>query len=157
MLEKGDYKCSSCGSIANLEYDHITRLSTSFGDQQFQALCPECHAQKTMDEGKEHGDPLQSHFNQNVWDNYVSSDRTPPLVFKNKELDNLEGLFIADVKRCRKRALEFNCRKIPIFGVFDDIKKRTENVLGDLNYVSKKYKCLCQTIGLHRRRMATSN
>jgi len=35
LLQQEDYKCSSCGSIANLEWDHITRLSTSFGEQKF--------------------------------------------------------------------------------------------------------------------------
>ena len=42
------------------------------------------------------------------------SERPPPLIYKPKQLgETIEGLLIADVRRCRKRALEFNLHAVP--------------------------------------------
>jgi hypothetical protein len=44
---------------------------------------------------------------------------------------------IADVRRCRKRALEFNVHPIPVFCPLDEIKERVAPELGDLNFVTR--------------------
>ena len=51
ILEETGYVCSLCGQTSNrLEWDHVQRLSTSFGEQELQPVCPPCHAHKTATE-----------------------------------------------------------------------------------------------------------
>ena len=84
---------------------------------------------------------MASHFEKNVWEQYIDSPRPPPLVHKAKTLPpSLAGLEIVDVMRCRKRALEYNVHPLPVFCPLDSIVLRTTPVLGDLNFVHKKYK-----------------
>ncbi len=89
---------------------------------------------------------MASHFEKTVWEQYVDSPRPPPLVHKAKALPPvLAGLEIVDVERCRKRALEYNVHPYPVFCPLDSIVLRTTPVLGDLNFVHKKYKnCVVQ-------------
>jgi hypothetical protein len=138
LLEKNDFRCAACGERGNVEWDHVNRLSTSFGEQEQQPLCSQCHQIKTADEPREYdSDPLLSHFNSKTWNDYVLSERPPPLIYKHKEVGELEGLRIADVRRCRKRALEYNVHDIPVFSVFDDIVELVDYTLGDINYVKR--------------------
>ena len=63
LLEQYGYACALCGAKENLEWDHITALSTSFGEQAFEPICAQCHNQKTCDEPRNFdSDPLVSHF-----------------------------------------------------------------------------------------------
>ncbi len=94
-----------------------------------------------------HEDHLASHLEKKVWEQYVLSPRPPPLVHRVRAVKSLTGMVIADVKRCRKRALEFNVHPIPVFSPLDDIQVRTEPVLGDLNFVTKKYSNLVKQLG----------
>jgi hypothetical protein len=56
-----------------------------------------------------------------------------------------EDFQIADVQRCRKRALELCAHDLPMFCVLDQIVERTEPVLGDLCFVTARYKhCVTQ-------------
>ena len=87
------------------------------------------------------------HFNPEVYEQYVGSPRPPPLVYKVKEVDDIAGCEIADVRRCRKRALQFNVHDLPIFSPLDDIKVRTEPVLGDINFLTKKFKNVISQLG----------
>ena len=79
---------------------------------------------------------LASHFERGIWENYVMSPRPPPLVYKAKGDAPIAEYEIADVRRCRKRALEFNVHPIPVFGPLDEIKERISPELGDLNFVT---------------------
>ena len=116
LLEAQSYACTLCGERAQLEWDHTHRFSESSGDQAMVPLCKACHASKTASEPHSHEpDPLASHFEQGVFDHYVLSPRQPPLVFKVKAFEAQEGCKIVDVRRCRKRALEFNVHDIPVF------------------------------------------
>eukprot|EP00973_Karenia_brevis_P010760 1457316-Karenia_brevis.AAC.1 len=68
------------GRSSELEFDHIHALSASFGEQSFQVLCRTCHAVKSHEEPREYEqDVLSSHFNATVWQDYVKTDRPPPL------------------------------------------------------------------------------
>lgn len=78
------------------------------------------------------------------------------MVFKLKE-GEISGCQIADIVRCRKRALEANTHPIAIFSPLDKIKPVTDFELGDVNYISKGQRgnsawlALCYTKGLQHR------
>ena len=138
LLEQYGYACALCGAKENLEWDHITSLSTSFGEQEFWCICAQCHSQKTSEEPRVFdGDPLVSHFCPAVWEAYVQSERTPPLIHKAEAFGNLEGCWISDVRRCRRNALLHCAHEIPVFSCLDDVQLMRDMVLGDLNFVTK--------------------
>jgi hypothetical protein len=92
---------------------------------------------------------LASSFEKAVWEQYVCSPRPPPLVHRVRALPEggLVGYEIADVRRCRKRALEFSVHELPIFCVLDDIRPRTAPELGDLNFVQARYRHFVHQLG----------
>ena len=117
ILEKYNHKCAFCSSKTKLEFDHIVRHSCSFGGApECQPLCFQCHALKTSNESRNmEGSIFGSSFSKRAWDDYVESERLPPLLYKMKEVKPEVACMVADVKRCRRRALEFTPYKIPIF------------------------------------------
>ncbi len=99
-------------------------------------------------ESKTHdADHFSSDLEKSVWEQYVLSPRPPPLVHRVREVKGLAGLEIVDVRRCRKRALEFNVHPLPVFCPLADIVVRTEPVLGDLNFITKKYSTFVKQLG----------
>ncbi len=136
LLEGAGYTCALCGERGRLEWDHRERFSESFGAQEFQPLCKACHADKTATEPRLEGDLLASHFETTVWDAYVMSPRPPPLCWKAKA-GAVEGCRIADVRRCRKRALEHNIHEVPVFSPLDSVQP-TDTVLGDIVYCARE-------------------
>ena len=143
-LEAHDFACALCNSKEPVEFDHKVALKSSFGQQVFQPLCAQCHALKTNEEPRElerNADVLTSHFNQHVWNQYVLTSRPPPLVHRLKTVNEIENLSIADVVRCRKRALEHNCHEIPVFCPLDDIEPVNDCQLGDIMFCDAPYKC----------------
>ena len=54
---------------------------------------------------------------------------------------------IADVRRCRKRALEFNVHPIPVFCPLDEVRERAANELGDLNFVTRHATSFVRQLG----------
>lgn len=102
-----------------------------------ETLCMECHREKTANEARMYDDDqLASHFEREVWEQYVMSPRPPPLIAKlrNGSPDDLE---VADVIRCRRSALLYNVHPLPIFCPLDDIQVRTKPELGDLVFSTK--------------------
>ena len=78
LLEEFDHKCALCGSRGLLEFDHIARHSEGYGEQLMQPLCVACHRLKTDGEAKSYDeDHMASHFEKNVWEQYVDSPRPP--------------------------------------------------------------------------------
>ena len=139
LLERYGHRCATCGAKGEPEWDHVARLSESFGEQEFQPLCHECHKEKTEYESRTYdSDQLASFFEKEVWGQYAASPRPPPLVHKLRTVGDLKDLEIADVVRCRRSALLYNVHPIPVFCPLDDIQERTAPVLGDLNFVTKK-------------------
>ena len=48
ILDEYEHSCAICGPRnVDFEFDHIARLSESYGEQEFQPLCVECHREKT--------------------------------------------------------------------------------------------------------------
>ena len=67
VLAEYGSKCAMCGCKGQLEFDHVARLSESYGEQEFQPLCVECHREKTTHEARMYDDDqLASHFEQKV-------------------------------------------------------------------------------------------
>lgn len=139
LLEEYNYRCAQCGSRGELEWDHVARLSDSHGEQEFQPLCVECHREKTTHEARMYDDDqLASHFELEVWKQYVESERPPALVARLREVNGISGMEIADVIRCRRSALLYNAHPFPVFCPLDDIQRRVEPTLGDINFVAKQ-------------------
>ena len=137
VLEEYGHACAMCGSHGQLEFDHIARLSESYGEQVFQPLCAECHREKTTHESRMYdGDQLASHFELEVWKQYVESPRPPPLVTRLRQCDSA-GAEIADVVRCRRSALVYNVHPLPVFCPLDDIQAREKCELGDVVFATK--------------------
>ena len=80
---------------------------------------------------------MDSHFEKSVYDNYVMSPRPPPMACKLKDSEKTSGCQIADIIRCRKRALELYMHPIAIFSPVDNIESVTLFNLADVIYVSK--------------------
>ena len=143
LLEQYQYSCSNCGAqTSELEWDHIVPLSQSMDGEQpmegFAPLCRACHQNKTCNESRNlDGNVLASKFEKSVYDTYVLSERLPPLVYQAHDVQNLSRCEIADVRRCRKRALEFCAHDIPIFSPLDQIEEVQDCTLGDLNFVTR--------------------
>ena len=139
LLEAHDYACALCGAKGvQLQLDHKVRLTQSFGPQDaesFWPICVPCHSSKTSQEPQSYeADVLASSFNPHVWTTYVDSPRPPPLVYHFEDApDGLEAVYIADIIRCRKRALEMSTHEIPVFCVYDDWQVRVAPELGDIN------------------------
>jgi len=139
LLVKCGNKCEICDDPLNgeVEFDHVVPLSSGFGDQTFQCLCPACHASKTQHESRDFDNPLLSHFSPPVWKAYVESEKIPPIVYKARAVEG-SGL-ILDVKRCRRSALYNSAHDFSVYSPTDSIED-FRGVVGDLNYVTRKYK-----------------
>ena len=125
VLEACDYRCAFCGSKSKrLEFDHVVRHSESFGGApQVQALCASCHLLKTNAESRNmDGCIFGSSLSKSAWDQYVESERLPALVLKHKEVASNTHYRVADVIRCRRRALQLSAHRIPIFSALDNVE-----------------------------------
>ena len=155
LLEEHEHRCALCGgagdSFDSFEWDHKVSLATCLEEQTpdaFWPLCPTCHAQKTCDESRAwDSDILASQFERGVWEQYVDSPRPPPLVWRYKACGDVAGCEIADVRRCRKRALEFNVHPVPVFSPLDRAEPVQDCVLGDINYVDRPQTDVVRQLG----------
>jgi hypothetical protein len=150
LLEQYEFRCAICGGPSSgFEWDHVARHAESFGEPEFQPLCPQCHKEKTATESRSlDTDLLASSFDPSAWEQYVLSPRPPPLVYRVRALPpSLEGFEIADVVRCRKRALELCAHELPMFCALDQIRERTELELGDLCFLTARYKHFVHQLG----------
>ena len=118
-------------------------------EPEFQPLCPQCHKEKTAAESRSlDSEILASSFDPRAWSQYVLSPRPPPLVSRVRALpESLDGFEIADVVRCRKRALELCAHELPMYCVLDQICERTECALGDLCFITARYKHFVHQLG----------
>ena len=141
-MEAHGYYCVSCGDRGKVESDTKVRLSQSYREQGPASLAPtspEFHATRTSNEPRGFDTcPMESNVDQQLGDNYVLSDRLPPLTYKNEHIEGVAGCQICDVRRCRIRALLLNVHPIPVISPLDNIEKTEVTELGDLNLVTKK-------------------
>ena len=124
---------------------HRPRAPVSFAAQaqNLQALCLECHRNKTALESS-HATTLESRFSRRAYEQYVESPRLPPLVFKlnSHKPDHIcHGI---DVARCRKNGLAHAKFPAPIFCPKDNVEQAREGHLADLTYVRVQAPSLVQ-------------
>ena len=103
------HQCKLCAApitAATCELDHIVPVHQSFSAQaqNLQALCLECHRNKTALEFS-HATTLESRFSRRAYEAYVESPRLPPLVFKLNSHKPERICHGIDVVRCRKNAV----------------------------------------------------
>ena len=57
LLKQQDNRCNVCGGVfdGDMEYDHVAALrqNVKVQEQNFQAICSSCHAEKTALESKQ--------------------------------------------------------------------------------------------------------
>ena len=102
--------------------------------QNLQALCLECHRNKTALEFS-HATTLESRFSRRAYETYVESPQLPPLVFKLNSHKPERICHGIDVVRCRKNALAHARFPAPIFCPKDNMEQAREGHLADLTYV----------------------
>ena len=87
LVAKQGGKCDACAEHLGdaTEYDHITPLCRGGTNDpsNFQALCPQCHAEKTRGEGGDASGYMKSRFNGAVFRDYVMSPAPPCMTFKD--------------------------------------------------------------------------
>ena len=132
--------CHVCGDplTSHTEFDHIVRLGLRTGEKKFQALHASCHAAKTTDEEKRLNDhPLTSHFSNCTWASLCNAPPLQVLTFCAKEVQALrQGALILDVRRCRKRALEFCADDLAVFSPLDSAVEVNDFQLGGFMFVN---------------------
>ena len=139
VLAEQDHQCKLCAApitAATCELDHIVPVHQSFSAQaqNLQALCLECHRNKTALEFS-HATTLESRFSRRAYEAYVESPRLPPLVFKLNSHKPERICYGIDVVRCRKNALAHSKFPAPIFCPKDNMEQAREGHLADLTYV----------------------
>ena len=107
-----DHLCKLCATpitAATCELDHIVPVHQSFSAQaqNLQALCLECHRNKTALEFS-HPTTLESRFSRRAYESYVESPRLPALVFKLNSHKPDRVCYGIDVVRCRKNTLTYD-------------------------------------------------
>ena len=66
------------------------------------------------------------------------SDKVKQQVYRGqKPIDDRAGCQNVDIIRCRRNALAKSCWKWYVFSIWDDVKPRTEPVLGCYNFITK--------------------
>ena len=74
LMKKQDWKCGICGdthSVRTAEFDNVTPLCASYGEQAFQAVRPHCHSSRTANEERPDDDPLTRHVSVAVWKQFA--------------------------------------------------------------------------------------
>ncbi|CAE7440495.1 unnamed protein product, partial [Symbiodinium microadriaticum] len=95
--------------------------------QNLQALCLECHRNKTALEFS-HATTLESRFSRRAYEAYVESPRLPPLVFKLNSHKPERICYGIDVVRCRKNALAHSKFPAPIFCPKDNMEQALQQM-----------------------------
>jgi len=155
ILNAQSYKCALCGealSVRSVEFDHKTPVCLSMESkeaQQLQAVHTTCHATKTSEEERPlDRDPLTSHCSLDVFAQFIEAPIPPALVWCASE-SGLEvgGALILDVRRCRKRCLEFTPHPLPILSPLSSIEAFQDQDLGDFVFVTAPYKDFVSQFG----------
>jgi hypothetical protein len=143
LLEAHGHRCAACGATSSLlAWERMVRHNKSFGEPEFRPFCSAYLKEQTAAESRSLGtDILASSFDPRTWAQYVLSPRPPPLVHRMRALpESLNGCEITDVRCCRTRELELCAHPLPMFCALDQIVERTKPVLGDLCFVTSRYK-----------------
>lgn len=159
VVQRQVQQCALCHDTlgADVAYDHTVPLHDMTTDQtldSFQAICGQCHADKTKAEARPCVGILRSHFNANVWAHYVESPKPPSMAYKDGDIaeqcstsacrthagfQKVRAHMAVDVVRSRYSALyEIPDPGLPIFTALDDIRPvNPAEDLPDLIYIDK--------------------
>ena len=128
LKARRDHQCKLCAApitAATCELDHIVPVHQSFSAQaqNLQALCLECHRNKTALEFS-HATTLESRFSRRAYERPGCPSHKPERI-----------CYGIDVVRCRKNALAHSKFPAPIFCPKDNMEQAREGHLADLTYV----------------------
>ena len=121
VLKRQDGKCARCkDALESIEFDHKIPLADGggFGEDNIQALCPPCHAEKSNSERlTTFGNAWYSELSQDVLEALVDPPKPQQLVFGNGTQNCIE----LDIVKCRRYAIE-KADALPVACILDDIK-----------------------------------
>ena len=135
-LAAQDGKCAlcGCGLTGACELDHVVPVRQAFAGsvQTLQALCGDCHSEKTLRESAQ-STSLESRVAPGVME-CVWSPKLPPLVFEAQACAK-DALYVGvDVVRCRRHGLANAPFSLPILCPADGVEP-VDGVLPDLGFV----------------------
>ena len=119
-LAAQDGKCALCGcglTAGTCELDHVVPVRQAFAGsvQTLQALCGDCHSEKTLRE--KFGEPRGPRVME-----YVRSPKLPPLVFEAQTCAKDSTYVGVDVVRCRRNGLANAPFPLPILCPADGVE-----------------------------------
>ena len=131
--------CALCGCTVTqsaCELDHVVPVRQLFADsvQRLQALCVDCHSEKTLRESAQ-PTSLESRVCPGVMEAYVRSPKLPPLVFEAQGSHREKPYVGVDVVRCRRNGLANAPFPLPILCPADGVEPVEPGRLPDLGYV----------------------
>ena len=131
--------CALCGCTVTqsaCELDHVVPVRQLFADsvQRLQALCVDCHSEKTLRESAQ-PTSLESRVCPGVMEAYVRSPKLPPLVFEAQGSRREKPYVGVDVVRCRRNGLANAPFPLPILCPADGVEPVEPGRLPDLGYV----------------------
>ena len=151
QIKQQDFRCAICGDkfcFAKVEYDHITPLCATIGEQAFQAVHQTCHSRKTANEERPiDEDQLTSHVSLTIWKQCIDAPIPPALTYCLEEIQDANCSLLVDVKRCRKRCLEFCADDLPILSPLDQVVEVNDCEFGDFMFVDALYSSFIQQYG----------
>ena len=108
LADQGD-KCGLCGcglTARTCELHHIVPVRQLFAgsQQRLQALCIDCHSEKTLRESAQ-PTSIESRLTPGAMEHYARSPKLPPLVFEAQASDREKPYVGVDVVRCRRNGL----------------------------------------------------
>ena len=150
LVKTQDKKCAICGDhlTTRTEFDHLMPISLGPGEQVFRCVHQHCHAAKTSEEERAlDDDPLTSHFSPETWRVFCDAPPLQALTYFVKQLDDTQRGLLIDVRRCRKRCLEFCADALPVFSPLDSVEEITDHRLGDFVFVDAPYTTFIRQYG----------
>ena len=99
-------KCVKCGTTAQLEMDHVQKISTDpwsrNGTDNLEGLCSECHMEKTVAQSDEvEYNPMLSYFNDDTWAQFIMMERPHQQIYRSGTIDPRISCQNVDIIRCR--------------------------------------------------------
>ena len=126
--------CRACSrTLEAVEIDHIMPVHCSFVSHELQALCPACHAEKTVEQGRRKLS-FVSHLSDELWE---ALEEKPPVRAIVMRLEDAKDKVVhyVDTIQCRKNILLHSDYDWPVFLPHDRIETVDDHELGDFCYV----------------------
>ncbi len=82
-----------------------------------------------------------------VWKQFIDAPPPPALTFSTSAVEVTQDALILDVKRCRKRCLEFCADDLPVLSPLDQIEEVHDCELGDFVFIDAPYSSFINQYG----------